>query len=375
VDIQTYDLITDWKERVNELQKTSYSLAIRYRKYHYGFGVFSVVLAAAAVAIFIGEVRDPWWINSARIGGTIAVLSMGFQVFFSFAKRSENCMLTVSQLAAIRRDVELFESFVPERNPEREQRVHEIESRIAEIEAGAQFSLEQGANRKEVWVLQGAALASLLLIGIFLASRYIFNQVPFLTTEQSVEFWLREAVQQGVEDWQFDPDDPLIAKREILINTWINELATKKVVISLAYLNEQDNHAPISVYLTATGGFSKDAYAIVNAIQQSEADVNTIAIGDCFSACAMILMSGTGDRKIIQGSRIAIHTHYYPDSSDAFSYFTVLYERELEFFGKYSGIPLIWIDRKENFYYLSPEQAVEYQIVDKIIVDEPNPEQ
>jgi hypothetical protein len=370
VDIQTYDLVTDWKERVNQLQKTNYALALRYRKLHYGLGVFSLVLIIAAGVIGLNGVGDPWLTNTARVGGILAVLMFGFQVFFSFARRSENYLFTVSQLAAIRRDIELFEKFIPERKPEREQRVREIELRIGEIEAGEQFFLDQKANKKGLWFLQGFTLAVLLILGILFGSRLIFNQVPFLTTEESIEFWMREAVQQGVEDWQFNPDDPLIAKREILLNTWINELATKKVVISLAYLNEQNSTAPISIYLTSTGGFSKDAYAIVNAIQQSNAKVNTVAIGDCFSACAMILMSGTGERRIIAGSRIAIHTHYYPDSPDSYSYFTVLYDREREFFDKYSDIPLAWIDREENFYYLSPEQALEYRIVDEIIVDD-----
>jgi ATP-dependent protease ClpP protease subunit len=366
MDVRTYDIITDWKKRVTDLQKANYDLALRYSKLHYSLGVLSVTLAVAVVGFFIFGTDQAWLRNAVFVGGIISVVAFVILVFFNFAKRAEFYRTSISQLVDVRRDIELFENYLPERSTEREERIQKITGQIATIENGFYPGSDRKGGQKGWWILQGFIGAVILFLLALFSTRLFFNQIPFLTTEQSIEFWMREAVQQGVEDWQFDPDDPFLAKRAILINTWINELTTHKTLVSLTYLNGLDD-APIDIYLTATGGFSKDSYAIVNAIQHSDSPVNTIAIGDCFSACSMILMSGTGDRKIVQGSRIAIHTHEYQSSSDPFSYYMVLYDREKEFFEKNSDIPLEWVDGEENYYYLTPEQAVYYRVADAVI--------
>ena len=130
-------------------------------------------------------------------------------------------------------------------------------------------------------------------------------------------------------------------------------MATQKVITLLAYLNEKDNDAPITIILSSNGGYTKDAYAIVHAMRESSSIVNTVALGDCFSACTKILMGGTGERRIAPDARLAIHTHSYPDDGNPYSNNTVLYQRENEFFQDYSEIPPEWIsNREERFYYL-----------------------
>lgn len=79
-------------------------------------------------------------------------------------------------------------------------------------------------------------------------------------------------------------------------------------------------------------------------------------------------MSGTGDRKIAQDSRLAIHTHAYPNDDDPYSNNTILFEREKDFFQGHSEIPPEWTsNREEHFYYLTPEQAITFKIVDEIL--------
>jgi ATP-dependent protease ClpP protease subunit len=185
--------------------------------------------------------------------------------------------------------------------------------------------------------------------------------------EDSENNLVRDSIQQGTLTWEFDPTDPMVEQRIILINTWINEMTTQKAITLIIYLNEKDQEAPISIYLSSTGGYTKDAIAIVNAIQESDAPVNTTAIGDCFSACSMILMSGTGERLTYSTSRIAIHTHEYPVNVDPYSENTVRYQREIDFFQTFSKIPPDWMNREENLYYLTPEKALTFQVIDGIL--------
>ena len=219
-------------------------------------------------------------------------------------------------------------------------------------------------TQKWPWILLGFASSLAVILILVLGSTWLSQ----MSGSQEPPFnWISESVQQGTDTWEFDPTDPLLQERTILINTWINELATQKVVTLLTYLNQIDNQEPITLYLTSIGGYTKDAYAIAHAMQASDAPVDTVVLGDCFSACTKVFMSGTGVRKITENSRIAIHTHEYPFDGDPYSPNTILYQREREFFQANSDIPFDWISREEKFYYLSPEEAINYRLADEII--------
>lgn len=364
MDQKIQKLIDDWKQRVNDNQKANYALAIKHNKYHYWIGLPAIILTTIAGATLLAEAQEPRIRITVGIVGIIAAILSAIQTFYSHAKRAENHRFVASQLVHVRRDIEIFERFVPDSKSEREQRIREIDERISQIENDAPAINVIAGIKKWPWILQGVTGAIMLILLLALGSEWL-EQIQ--ATQQSAVYGVRESVQQGIETWEFDSKDPLVKQRIILINTLINEITTQKVITLLTYLNEKDNEAPITIYLSSSGGFTKDAYAIVHAIQESDSIVNTIALGDCFSACTKILMSGTGNRKIGQNSRMMIHTHSYPYDDDPHSNNRILYEREWEFFRKYSDIPLDWIDREENFYYLTPEQAITYQLADEIL--------
>jgi hypothetical protein len=364
MELQIQDLLVDWKQRVNDHQKANHALAIKNYNYHYWIGVSAIIFTTIAGATLLAEVEGPRIRIIIGIVGVIAAILSSIQTFYSHAKRAENHRLGESQLVHVRREIEIFERFVPDRKSEREQRIREIDERISEIEEGAPAIDVTAKLKKQPGILLGFAGAVLLILLLVLGGKWLEH---LQSSQQLAVYGVRESVQQGVNTWEFDSKDPLINQRIILINTLINEITTQKVITLLTYLNEKDNEAPITIYLSSTGGFTKDAYAIVQAIQESDSIVNTVALGDCFSACTKILASGTGYRKIGQNSRIMIHTHSYPYDNDPHSNNSILYEREWAFFREYSDIPLDWIDRKENFYYLTPEQAITYQLADEII--------
>jgi len=359
------DLIDDWKQRVNDQQKANYALAIKHNKYHYGLGLPVIIFTALAGAALLIKAEEPRLTTTVGIVGIIAAILSAVQTFYSHGKRAENHLLAVSQLVHVRRDIEIMERFIPGRKSEREQRIRAIDERISKIEEDTLAKDARAKMSNRPWIFLGLAGAVLLILLLALGRKWLMG---ISATQDSIASLPRESVQQGTATWEFDAKDPLVEQRIILINTWINEMSTQKVITLLMYLNEKDNEAPISIVLSSNGGYTKDAYAIVHAIRESDAIVNTVALGDCFSACTKILMSGTGERKIAQNARLAIHTRSYPDDGDPNSKNTILYEREREFFQNYSDVPLEWIsNREENFYYITPEQAMTYKIVDEIL--------
>lgn len=358
------ELIDDWKQRVNDHQKANYALAIKHNKYHYWIGMPAILFAAVAGATLLVEVVEPRMRIAVGIVGIIAAILAGIQTFYSHAKKAEHHRFVASQLVHVRREVEIFERFVPDNISEREQRIREIDEKIPNVEDDDLPINELAGIRKWPWIL--LSFSGVFMLILLLVLGYTWSeQIP--GTKQSTVAGVKESVQQGTETWELDARDPLVKQRIILINTLINEITTQKVITLLAYLNEKDNVAPITIYLSSTGGNTKDGYAIVQAIQESDSLVNTVALGDCYSACLNILISGTGDRKIAPNSRVMIHTHSYPYDDDPHSSSSILYEREWEFFREYSDIPLDWINREEKLHYLSPEQAITYQLVDEIL--------
>jgi ATP-dependent protease ClpP protease subunit len=357
------DRIAEWKRQVNHDQKAHYALAIKHKRYHYWMGIAATLITVlAAVSLLAGTVHP----DLRNLLGTLTLLAALIcvvQTFFSQARLAERHRAATSRLVLARRDIEMLEKFRPSRKSERDQRVSAIEDRISaeDVEIPDLRGELRSGGRFGILPVLGAAV---LLIVVIAAGYEWARQIP--ATQQSAVYGVRESVQQGVERWPFDAGDPLLRERTILINTFINELTTQKVVTSLAYLTERDQQAPISLYLSSTGGYVKDAYAIVNAIHESGAIVDTVAIGDCFSACAKILMGGSGVRSIHSDARVMIHTHYYPYDDDPRSDSRILYDREREFIRQHSDLPLDWIDRNENFFYLTPEQALDYQIIDEI---------
>ncbi|NIM93099.1 MAG: SLATT domain-containing protein [Anaerolineales bacterium] len=364
MELTVQELIDGWKKRVNENQKTNYALAIKHNRYHYWIGLPATIFATIAGAILLADVDEQRIRTAIGIVGIIAAIFCAILTFYSHAKRAEYHRFAASRFIHVRRDLEILERFVPENKSEREQRTREFDARILSIEEDAPAISVRTVIKKWPWILPIFVGAILLIVLLVIGIAWL-ERIP--TARQSVVVGIKESVQQGIETWEFDSRDPLLKERIILVNTLINEITTQKVITSLNYLNEKDNEAPITIYLSSTGGYTKDAYAILHAIQESEAIVNTVALGDCFSACTKILMSGTGVRKIAQDSRMMIHTHAYPYDGDPYSNNTILYEREREFFRKNSAIPLDWIGREEKFYYLTPEQAITYQLVDEIL--------
>ncbi|MFN2111254.1 MAG: SLATT domain-containing protein [Anaerolineae bacterium] len=364
MDLETFDLVTNWKQQVNDLQKDSYALAIKHNRYHYWIGISAVLIGACVGVALLIEGVD---LGLQASAGWLAILAAGLsaiQTFFNPGRRAEKHLSIVSRLVHVRRDIELFERLPPGRKAEREQRIREINESLSTINEDSPAAEIDSGRSKCSW-LPLILAAGILLVGLIAIGNEWIKRIP--ATQQSEAYGIREAIQQGSEIWTFDANDPLLDHRIILVNTLINEMTSQKVISLLAYLNGQDHQAPITIYLSSTGGYIKDAYAIVNAMQGSSSVVNTLAIGDCYSACAKVLMGGTGMRSIFQNSRIMIHTHSYPYDEDPRSDNRILYDRETDFIRQYSDIPLDWIDRRENYYYLTPEQALLYHVVDEIL--------
>jgi len=162
-------------------------------------------------------------------------------------------------------------------------------------------------------------------------------------------------------------DDPLLKSRTILVTSNINEFTAKDVAARLLYLNSADPQRPIDLYLSTQGGWVDSAFTIIDAMEIIQAPVNTWAIGGCYSAGALILAAGTGRRSATPNAVLMIHASLDEDSRHPYSYERLALERYERVWHDHANLPADWfpmIGGEE--YYLSPQEALQFKLIDAI---------
>ncbi len=175
-------------------------------------------------------------------------------------------------------------------------------------------------------------------------------------------------IQAGTASWHFDPENPLMRQRKIVVTTDINELTMKEVVSTLFYLDAQSNTEPIDLFISTLGGYGEDAYGIVDVMHSISAPVNVWAFGICYSSGAIILAAGTGRRYAFPNTLIGIHLDLDEGSDGHYSSQAEEVRRERAFWKDVAEIPDEWLlgDKDNVWYYLNAHQAVSYGVIDEI---------
>jgi ATP-dependent Clp protease protease subunit len=147
-----------------------------------------------------------------------------------------------------------------------------------------------------------------------------------------------------------------------------------KIISELLYLDSL-NHNDIYLYINSPGGSVTSGLAIYDTMNYVKSDISTIAIGSCASMAAILLAAGTnGKRLSLPNSEIMIHQVLGGMEGKA-SEIKIQAERILELRKKLNKI-LSNLTKKsiskinkdtEKDYYLNPQNALKYGIIDKII--------
>jgi ATP-dependent Clp protease protease subunit len=182
------------------------------------------------------------------------------------------------------------------------------------------------------------------------------------------------------------PDLPslLLHNRIVYLGMPLVPAVTELIVAEFLYLQYENAQKPVFMYLNSTGtsnpdgssaGFETEAFAIADTMNYIKPPVHTICVGQALGTCAMLLSSGEkGQRAALPNSTIMIHqprTQARGQASDiAIKAREVLYNRKqcFEIIAKTSGQPLEKVMKDASrTKYLSPQEAVEYGIIDKIL--------
>ena len=173
----------------------------------------------------------------------------------------------------------------------------------------------------------------------------------------------------------FDIYSLLLKERIVFLGTPIGDQVANLIVAQLLYLEREDPDKDISLYIHCPGGIISAGLAIYDTIQLIRPDVSTICVGLAASMGTLILCAGTkGKRYALPNS--TIHMHQAVGGAQGQASDIEIAAREIMrlqdvirgILVKHTGQPMekITLDTDRDFY-LNPQQAVEYGIVDEIL--------
>ena len=177
--------------------------------------------------------------------------------------------------------------------------------------------------------------------------------------------------QTGRGERSYDIYSRLLEDRIIFMTGEINDITADIIVAQLIYLEGKDPKKDISLYINSPGGSVSAGMAIYDTMQYIRCDVSTICIGMAASMGAFLLSSGK--RYALPNSVIMIHQPLGGAQGQA-SDIAIQAEQILkhkkklnELLADNTGQPLERVTRDtDRDFYMSPEEASEYGLVDKI---------
>jgi ATP-dependent Clp protease, protease subunit len=156
----------------------------------------------------------------------------------------------------------------------------------------------------------------------------------------------------------------------------VNEVTANLIVAQLLFLESENPDKDISFYINSPGGSVTAGMAIYDTMQFIKPDVSTLCVGQAASMGALLLTAGAkGKRFCLPNSRVMIHQPmggFQGQASDI-----EIHAKEILFLkgklnsimAKHTGQDMATIEKdtdRDNF--LSGEQAVNYGLVDKVLV-------
>jgi len=178
----------------------------------------------------------------------------------------------------------------------------------------------------------------------------------------------------------FDIFSRLLRERIIFLGTPIDDMVANLVVAQLLLLDSENPDKDIMLYINSPGGSVTAGFAIYDTMQHIRADVSTICLGQAASMGAFLLSSGTkGKRLALPHSRVLIHQPLGGAQGQATDIEIQAAEilrikKSLnEILSKNTGQTLKKIEKDtDRDYIMTPEEALEYGMIDKIITMEEN---
>ncbi|MBC7526152.1 MAG: ATP-dependent Clp protease proteolytic subunit [Chthonomonadaceae bacterium] len=172
----------------------------------------------------------------------------------------------------------------------------------------------------------------------------------------------------------YDIYSRLLKDRIIFIGEPVSDHLANLVIAEMLFLEKEDPDADIELYINSPGGSVSAGLAMYDVMQLVKCDVATICVGMAASMGAILLAGGAaGKRYALPNSRIMIHAvagGYEGTVQDAeirLKEMVRAHDNLNGILAKHTGQPFDKVRRDmDRDYFMSPPEALEYGIIDKI---------
>jgi ATP-dependent Clp protease protease subunit len=177
----------------------------------------------------------------------------------------------------------------------------------------------------------------------------------------------------------FDLYSRLLRERIIFLNAPIDDTLASLVVGQLLFLQSEDPHADINMYIASGGGSITAGLAIHDTMKLIQPDVATIALGMTGSMATFLLASGApGKRFALPNATIHFHPAgiselggYAPDVEIHVKFLLDLQERANRLMADYTGQSyesVVQDFSRDRFF--TAEEARAYGLVDEVLASD-----
>jgi ATP-dependent Clp protease protease subunit len=166
----------------------------------------------------------------------------------------------------------------------------------------------------------------------------------------------------------------LLKERIIFLGGPVEDDIANLIIAQLLFLDSEDPEKEISLYINSPGGVITAGLAIYDTMRYVRAPVSTICTGIAMSMGAVLLAAGApGRRFALPHSRIMIHQGsggFRGNTPDVFiqvKEMEQLVRTTQEILAAHTGRSMEKVVKDtDRDLFLSPEQAVEYGIIDEV---------
>jgi ATP-dependent Clp protease protease subunit len=185
--------------------------------------------------------------------------------------------------------------------------------------------------------------------------------------------------QTGRGERAYDIFSRLLKDRIIMLSTAITDDTASLVTAQLLFLESEDPEKDVYLYINSPGGSVTAGLAIYDTIQYIKPEVSTLCLGQASSMAAWLLASGArGKRFALPHARIMIHQPLGGVEGQAVDIdiqakeILRLREQLNNILAKHTSQSVKKIEKDtDRDFFLTGKQAVEYGLVDEVIVNRP----
>lgn len=181
--------------------------------------------------------------------------------------------------------------------------------------------------------------------------------------------------QSGRGERAYDIYSRLLKERIICLMGPITDNVSSVVIAQLLFLQSENSKNPIHMYINSPGGVVTAGLGIYDTMQYVLPPVATWCVGQACSMASLLLAAGTkGMRHSLPNARIMTHQPSGGVSGQATDIhiqateILKLKQQINKLYVKHTGMELAKLEQiMERDYFMSPDQAQEFGIIDKVL--------